>query len=338
MNESENTIPVAFLPAAIDACALFRQFLPHLNIANTRFLYRPGTLNVSEFSDCKVAVVQRQVSVHNLAAMQHIKQQGIKIVYDLDDNVWNLPSANPGKRLFDQYKDGFGMCAKEADVITVSTQGLQTAARSAFNFKKEIVVCPNGMDFNFFHKKPIKKEDNLTIIGWAGSNTHREDLIEALSIMPQVLEGNPESRIEFVGAPPDNFRHKQMRFRTWVPVGEFANRMASWAWDISIAPLAENRFNRSKSCIKMLEAASLQIPCLVSDVQPYNEFCSLGGEDLKWLLCSTAHQWKTKLRVLLNEPERRSFLGQRTYEVAKLFYDMKKLSNNWRRVFEQVLQ
>ena len=317
---------------------MYRQFLPHMNMENSRFLFRPGTLNLQEFEDCKVAVVQRQVSVHNLAAMRHIKAAGIKIVYDLDDNLWSLPAANPAKKVFDQHKEGFAMCAVEADVITVSTQGLQTAARTAFGFKKEIVVCPNGMDFNFFHQKPIQKDDGLTVIGWAGSNTHREDMIEALSILPEVLDSNPQSRIEFVGAPPDNFSHEQMRFRVWVPVGEFANRMASWAWDISIAPLAENRFNRSKSCIKLLEAAALKIPCLVSDVQPYNEFCSLGGQDLKWLLCSTAQQWKTKLQILLHEPERRQFLGQRTHEVARLFYDMKKLKHNWQRVFEQVVQ
>lgn len=353
---------VAFMPAAVDACALYRMMIPHLNTPGSTYLFRYGPLDTRQFQHCKVAVVQRQVSEQNRVAMQKIKETGLKIVYDLDDNIWNLPSFNPGKKLFTEHQDGFLKCAEEADILTVSTKGLSTAARTGFKlFNKEILIIPNAIDFRLFAEKKLLKNDDTVLIGWGGSNTHSEDVIEAFSIVEEVLNENEKSHLELVGATSEVShweeritgsgikqqrkittaapiaRHPKTHFRKWVPVGEYPNRFAGWGWDIALAPLFDNRFNKSKSNIKMLEAAAIKIPCLVSDVQPYNEFCSLGGDDLKWLLCRRASDWKTKLTVLINEPERREFLGNKMYEIADKYFNANVIKNNWLHCFNKVL-
>lgn len=359
----ENNIPVAFLPAAIDACALYRQFIPHLHLPGSRFLLRFGALNVQELDGCKVCVVQRSVSEHNRIAIQRMKAIGMKIVYDLDDDIWNLPPWNPGKETFDSLQEGFKMCAAEADLLTVSTRGLKSAAEKGFKFNKEVLIVPNSICFNLFSKKNLTKDDTV-VIGWQGSNTHSEDCREVFDMLPDILDKNPQARMNVCGAPlvdlVEEFEpgiingkiayrkvtmqvsnklglHKHVLHRNWVPVGEYPNRFASWGWDIALAPLANHKFNWSKSNIKMLEAAAIRIPCLASDIQPYNEFASLGGSDLKWLLCSFASQWKDKLRVLINEPERREYLGQKMYEVAKTFYDASVIKNTWQYAFQKAL-
>jgi len=334
-----NEIPAVFLPAGIDACALYRMYIPHLNMERSMFLLRRGSIDIREIQHCKVALVQRQVSEHNRAAMIRIKQAGLKIIYDLDDNVWNLPSANPGKQAFDALRDGFEMCAREADMLTVSTRGLATAARTGFKLNKEIFIVPNAIDFKLFHRKNLLRDDGKIIVGWGGSNTHSEDLKDAVEVLPEIMDEYPHVSVEFVGAPADNktMNHQQCRFRRWVPVAEYANRFASWGWDIEIAPLSDHRFNKSKSNIKMLEAASMRIPCLVSAIQPYEEFCALGGDDLNWLLCSNRKQWKEKLRTLINEPEYRQRLGDKMYQVASMYYNMEKVRELWGYAFKKVL-
>ncbi len=345
-----NNIPVVFLPAGVDACALYRHYLPHLNIEKSMFLLRRGAIDIREVQHCKVAIVQRQVSEHNRAAILRLKEAGLKIIYDLDDNIWNLPSANPGKRQFDQMREGFEMCAREAHMLTVSTRGLATAAKTGFKLDKEIFIVPNAMDFRLFKRKNLHRDDGNVVIGWGGSNTHSADLKDALDVLPEVMDENPHVLAEFVGAPPTDgkdingnpiahriMQHKQTRFRFWVPVAEYANRFASWGWDIAMAPLTDHRFNKSKSNIKMLEAAAMRIPCLVSDVQPYEEFCALGGDTLKWLLCSTHKHWKDKLKVLINEPELRDEIGNKMYEVASAFYNMEKVAGIWSWAFQKVL-
>src|ERR1039458_7973243 len=81
-------IQAAFLPAALDACCLYRMYIPHLQLLNSRFLYRLGPLDLKELDGCNVSIVQRQVSEHNLNAIRRMKQIGLKVVYDLDDNIW----------------------------------------------------------------------------------------------------------------------------------------------------------------------------------------------------------------------------------------------------------
>lgn len=356
-------IPVAYLPAAVDACALYRQFIPHLNLPNSRFLIRLGALNTRELDGCKVCIVQRQVSEHNLSCIKRMKDIGMKVIYDLDDDIWNLPSWNPGKATFEAMQSGFQMCAAESDMITVSTQGLKSAASKGFKLNKEIMIVPNSIDFTLFHKKNLTRDDNI-VVGWQGSNTHSEDCKDAFEAIADVLDQYTNLQIDICGArameyidkwenamidgklcrrkvkleiPSRLGMHPRSRFRRWVPVGEYANRLSSWGWDIALAPLADHKFNKSKSNIKMLEAAAMKIPCLASNIQPYNEFASLGGDDLKWLLCDFTSQWKTKLITLINEPERREAIGQKMYDVAKKFYDAAVIKDTWNYAFKKAL-
>jgi glycosyltransferase involved in cell wall biosynthesis len=338
INPNTEVVPTVFFPAGQDACAFYRMFIPYINMEYSEFIIRYGHLDVREIAGFKVAVVQRLMSELNLLTVQRIKQFGLKLVYDLDDDIWNLPGYNPAKRQYDSFQDNFWKCAREADVLTVSTRGLLTAARTSFKLDKEILIVPNAIDFKLFRRKPLNKDD-LIIIGWGGSNTHSEDLKNALDVFPELLKENPNLRIEFAGSVPPHevSKHPQARHRLWVAIGEYANRYASWGWDIAIAPLEDNRFNRSKSNIKMLEAAALKIPCLVSDVAPYNEFCSLGGEELRWLLCSKASDWKTKIKELVNDPALRDYYGELMCTTAYKYYNAEKIVENWKYVMRRAM-
>lgn len=333
------TPTAAFLPANMDGCALYRQFIPHLNISGSRFIFELGPVPYSRFAEADVVVVQRQVTQQNLKAIQQMKASGLKIIYDTDDNLWSLQASNPHKELFDEYQDGFGMCAMECHAITVSTRGLQSAVKGQLpRFKGEILVCPNAMDFNLFQPASVKKDPNKIVIGWAGSNTHAADVKDAWKVLPDVMKEHDNVYMEFIGEvpPPSLLGHPRVRIRRFVPVGEFMSRLSSWGWDITLAPLDDNRFNRSKSNIKMLEAGALGIPILISSVQPYEEFCALG--DLNWLKCDTAIQWKNKLSALINDADMRKMYGERIKRVSQQWFDIKKLKDNWIHAFQTVMQ
>jgi glycosyltransferase involved in cell wall biosynthesis len=433
MASTNNPIPVVFSPAAEDACAFYRMWIPHLNLPLSEYYFTgwesngtPKQMDLQRIIGRRVVIVQRQASIHNLRAMQHMKAAGLRIIYDLDDNLWDLPHGNPAKKTFQAYKEQFSMCASAADLVTVSTQGLKTAASISLTNRKEILVVPNAIDFNLFKKKNVKRDDDLVVIGWGGSNTHTDDVRDVFKLLPEVLAVCPKAVMEVAGASPkkeakqavkilkilereetsgeegkekksmkpyallvediktgiqeevpwkefksrsvyedtvtgkrknkilgmkpgmiltrdvlvdSELAHQpQFRFKNWVPIREYPNRLASWAWDIAIAPLEEVRFNKSKSNIKMLEAAALKTPCLVSNVQPYIEFCALGGNDLNWLLCHSLTEWKEKLITLINEPERRERIGEKMYEVTKKYFDIEVVRNHWNYAFQRILQ
>lgn len=310
-------------------------FIPHLYLEDSKFLFCETQLPLQWLTETDVVVVQRQATPANYKALQVLHRHGKKIVYDLDDNVWCLPSSNPAQKFFKMMEEGFEICSTEADVVTVSTQGLKSAVLTALpRLKAEILVTPNAMDFELF--KPLAdldRNDGKVIVGWAGSNTHAGDLVEAWEVIPGLIEKNKNMHFEVVGGhyPPQELNgHPRVIQRPWYKVGEFANRFSSWSWDISLAPLDDNRFNRSKSNIKALESAALKIPCLMSNVAPYHEFASLGGDDMKWLLCHSKNQWKMKLERLVNEPQWRMHLGEVMYQTARKYFDINNLKENWR--------
>jgi len=421
---TNNSIPVVYSPAGQDACAYYRMWIPHLSIPHSDYYFTgwkpdgtPNDLDLNKMIGKQVVIVQRQSSIFNLKAIRLMKQVGLKVIYDLDDNLWNLPHGNPAKKAFEANQQGFVICARECDLLTVSTRGLKTAASVSLP-NKEILIIPNAMDFKLFEDKQIERDDGFVVIGWGGSNTHTDDVKDVFDLMSGILDQCPNAVMEIVGSPPkkeitqeyevleilereetvkdekkmvpyglsivdiktgkqeeipwhsfgtpQTIRrgkmrligrplkgsvmsrqvlidsalafHQRYRYKMWVPIREYHNRLASWAWDMSIAPLEDYRFNQSKSNIKMLEAAALKIPCLVSSVLPYQEFCALGGKDLEWLLCHNLKEWKSKLIELINEPEKRKFLGEKMYETSKKYYDIEVIKAHWNYAFQQVVQ
>lgn len=329
---------VAFLPAWIDGCGLYRMFLPHLHVPNSRFIFHPKATPFQEFVDASVAVVQRQCTEGNYKALVRMKETGLKVVYDLDDDLWNIPGTNPAKRILMPMREGFAVCASLCDAVTVSTGPLATAVKTEMpNLKAPVYVIPNAIDLCLFKEPDLPKTTDRVVIGWGGSNTHFGDIAEVWKTLPWVYQQCPNAWFEFVGMNPPTalMNVPRVSIRPWVDIGKYASRFSSWSWDIVLAPLDDNRFNRSKSNIKMLEAAAVNAPCLASRVRPYEDFCA-HDKELDYLLCTFPSQWKTKLRELVNEPERRTFLAERMRKVLLDHYQIQDVSKKWMEVFESV--
>lgn len=305
-------------------------YIPHINFPGSRFIWKPGVVPLENFGEAEVVWVQRQISEGNYQAIVTMKTAGFKVVYDTDDDLWNLPAANPHAKLFRENQSGFTRCASLCDVITVSTRGLRSAVKSALpSFKGEILICPNAMDFNLFNPPSVERDPERFVIGWAGSNTHREDVKEVWEVLPGILEEFDHVHMEFIGMlPPAKIaNHPHVKARKFYPVGEYLARFSTWAWDLTFAPLADVRFNRSKSAIKALEAAALGIPCLMSNVQTYDEVCQLGH--IQWLLCSNSKEWKEKLRALISDHVLYGEYAEKLHATAMQWYNAATLNSNW---------
>ena len=348
MNLSEREGPVAWLPAGMDACALYRMFLPHMSISPSMYYFpENGITDVNNFSYCRVAVVQRLCSKANFAALDLMRRGNIKIVYDLDDNVWSLPAYNPGVKLFKMMRAGFRHCAAMSDVITVSTEPLRVAVLEALLGHKDtkcppIEVIPNAMDFNLF--RPVSErckrpKDGRIVMGYAGNNTHIGDVQNAFDALPELLAAFPNLYLEFVGIPPPKeiASSERVRVLDYVPVSEYPARLASWQWDLSIAPLDRNRFNVSKSSIKMMEAGAMHIPCVASAVAPYQDFCRGNSLLTDTVLCKTRVDWVRKTSALIADEKLRQDVGEQMYLAAKK-YDINVVAKKWQSVFSSITQ
>jgi glycosyltransferase involved in cell wall biosynthesis len=328
-----------FLPGSVDGCALWRFFMPHLKLPGSKFVFNPGfVLPADQVQQVDVAVVQRLGTENNIVAIRWMKSVGKKVVYDLDDNLWNLPHYNPAAHApnFAAIKRLFTACIQECDYVVASTNALQAAIKNNVRIKKPVRVINNAVDFDLFCPLP-RLDTGMVTVGWGGSMTHDKDISDVYALIPELLEKNPRMRFESVGAEMDKnlAEHPRVRPRMAVPIAEYPSRLASWRWDVFLAPLVDNAFNRSKSNIKMLEAAALMKPILVSPVAPYSDFCKL-DRDLEYLLCHTIKQWREKITHLVNDAEARHFYGMKLYAVARKHFDVVDMAKKWNDIFNEI--
>jgi len=337
---------ISFTPAGMDACALWRMFIPHLNMPTSRFFFTMGQVPFDQISASDVGCVQRMMIEGNIKYMELARSHGVHMIYDLDDNVWHMPAYNPAKDAFYANQEGLRNCVEWADVVTVSTPFLQKHAKRELGdlrnvaTKKPIpvIVIENYADLRLFKESNITRDRDMVRIGWGGSNTHAGDVAPVWNMLPELVEMFPQVEMEFVGMPPPArlYGHPRVRMRQWCHVSEFWNRLATWDWDIFIAPLENNKFNKAKSAIKMIEAGSMGRPCLATHIDNYAAFGDKVPE-LKWLLCGAEFQWVTKLKELIENASLRKELGEAMRYNVQKNYNIQNEIWRWDEAAEMAL-
>jgi glycosyltransferase involved in cell wall biosynthesis len=337
----ENSI--VFLPAYLDACAMWRMFMPHLNLPGSGFVIFSGRPDYRAVTEKEVAVMQRCCTREQFDIMVMLRQLKMKLIYELDDNVWELPEINPAYQILTAHKEGFLSCIRQADVISVSTRNLAKAVRRHIRplINQQtgkgipIVVTENRMDTRMFC--PAEEHEEL-VVGWAGSTSHMGDLLLLTEAIQNISAETPKlATFEFRGLvpPKDLALLPTVRHKPWLPLPEYGIRMPRWGWSIALAPVTVCEFNEAKSNIKMIEAGWCRIPCLASHTDQYDRFCSHDPE-LRWLLCAGWSVWERKIRELINDKDRRKDLGRRMREVVMQYYTFDTPHEGWEELLETV--
>lgn len=273
----------------------------------------------------------------DLAAMFYWRDKlGKKVILDCDDNYLDVAESHP---LHDKLKATkrdrafISTGLSFADVVTVSTeplkQRLQEHFKTVYGMEKEIVVIPNFNDIHDWNFKR-KKQKGKIVIGYAGSNSHQDDLAMVMPHIHEVMKKHKNVYLEVVGSVDkeglkifESF-DKEVMSRcdlwpgTWT-FKEYPAFLASRGWDIAIAPLVDSKFTRCKSHIKFLEMSSLKIPIVASRVYPY--FMELKGREVvkheeNGFLCKPKEWVKALEQLILNENLRKK-LGENAYNFVR---------------------
>lgn len=228
----------------------------------------------------------------------------IPVVLDVDDAFHLMDETHPEFDLYRCQIDALRTVRARAAEIWVSTEPL---AESITDAAGPVVVVPNSIDPRLWclHRPltdPPERDGDLGLeILYAGTVTHGPDFE---SIMPALedLATRVDFRLTVVGVAPHLADRPWIRRMTPGDAGQYP-RYATWIrdrsalFDVGIAPLVDNAFNRLKSDVKMLEYLAIDLVPLASDVGPYTRSRSLvtGG------LCSTSGEWVDRLTELATE-------------------------------------
>jgi glycosyltransferase involved in cell wall biosynthesis len=299
----------------------------------------------------------------NTAALSAIfgfkERYNTKVVWDFDDDLF---AVKPGQPAYDNYHPGnknravvaaaISMC----DALTVSTEplkkSLQKLLKEVYNITdKPIFICPNFINPEEWNNVKYYPS-NQPIIGYYGSTTHNEDLEMVMPSLIKVLQKYPLVSLEIMGAcnqkdiiqllSPWAGLEVLDRIRTaggskgWTGFPELLLRQN---WDISIAPLTDDPFNRAKSHIKWMESSMKGIPVVASNVHPYVEPL-LGTPVIKngvTGLISKPNEWVKKLSELIESPATRVAMGKFAKKAVLKDWSADAQIKNWTKALDSII-
>lgn len=358
-------LKILYMISGYDGCGYYRVQMPAKYLNKNPNIHAKITSEYSkehmEWPD--LIVLQKQSNPKALPYVDHARSLGKKIITEVDDDYFNIPSWNPaakyyhgkGQELIDYYK--------RSDAVTVTTPHL---ANLLSTHNPETKVLPNYIDFNhidrledmseeelFLHTKfmdknhkPISKEDAMSklnsklVIGWGGSPTHLRDLEQATDALIRICLENKDVMVVMMACATDRILNEipqeQLILVKPVPIFLYYRILKAVKIDVGICPIEDNTFNRSKSNLKFLEFSTFGMPCVVSNVENYAKTV----EDRKTGLVvdNNTDSWYEALFEMVSNDDLRSSLKKSSYEFVRDNYDMKDNFHKWEDLYTQIME
>lgn len=146
-----------------------------------------------------------------------------------------------------------------------------------------------------------RSDNSLRMVYASGTYSHKEDFMLAASSIKEVLADFPSAKLSLLGAtqvPPDLLGMANVSSYPLLPYKTMLSFVGQH--NLMLVPLADNLFNHAKSSVKFVEAASVGVPVLASDVSEYAAAISEGANGF---LASNVDEWKQKLKYLAQNPD-----------------------------------
>jgi hypothetical protein len=240
--------------------------------------------------------LQRQATTMQKEFVKLLKYLGkdikAKVIYEVDDIVFHedIPAFNRCKSAFTdpEIRQSIEEIMNMCDEFCVVSEYMKNYYKSKINNKK-ITVIPNyapRMWFDrFYNEETIlknyevnKKRPKILITGSGthydiGNQNNQQD--DYSHVLKAIMKSRKDFQFIWKGGFPLLLKpfidNGEMLFTNWTPLLDFAQGM----WDVgaqaTVAALADNHFNRSKSFIKLTEAAHLGLPFVGQDMEPYKD-------------------------------------------------------------------
>ncbi|MDX3835572.1 glycosyltransferase family protein [Streptomyces europaeiscabiei] len=270
--------------------------------------------------DADVVVLQRVTHAYMAQAVGVLRAKGVTVVVDVDDDLSSIHPSNPAWAV---HRPGAGqhswhnvaLACRNASLVTVSTPALlDVYARHGRGH-----VLPNYLP-DYYYGLPRVDSDT---IGWPGSyHSHPNDpesLGGAVARLVDegaefVMRGDPTGAGRAFGLAADPAGGP-------VPIDEWPAAVAGLG--IGIAPLADTKFNRSKSWLKPLEMSAVGVPWVASPRVEYERLHKLGAG----VLADRPRAWHRELKRLRESPQMRAELSESGRAVAE---GLRLRDNAWR--------
>jgi glycosyltransferase involved in cell wall biosynthesis len=322
-----------------DGPGYHRILLPLLNMEGDVLITNSKEKIESFLKDgCDIFMFNRHPRIFELEqVLQWKKEYGFKIVVDIDD-YWLL---DPHHIAYPDWIH-FGITEKILASIEIADQVFCTHDRlkvAIQSINHNVEILPNAIPKRgqFAIDNPPGKRVRIF---WSGSITHLRDIEILRNPFKRLYSSAINEKVMVVmgGYVPDQPHWDEMAsaFTCGMQLkGVVLNGLPPDKYyslyqyaDIAVIPLKDSLFNSYKSNLKVLEAANIGVPCIVSKVNPYL--------DLPVNYVERQPDWFAHIRDLVNDPAERFRRGQQLKKFCDQHFNFEKINEQRLKVFGQI--
>lgn len=295
--------------------------------------------------NCDIVFLSR-LFIYDWSVMEQLrKKYGFKIIVDFDDH-YTLSPHQLRYKLWQEHNVAARMidACKGADMVFVTNEQLYNVYKQ---FNKNVQIVPNAVPFNeqnvsknctivpetdkFVSKR--EPSDKIRFIYAAGAS-HYHDLKLLKGLFDRLRSDSQfkdKATFTFCGYDDTDVTKKMESIckingsyvrRDILPLDRYMEHYNYG--DVSIAPLVDNFYNRCKSNLKFIEAASMKMPFICSEISTYAPV----------LGCKNTGDWYKAFRFFINNPDYIAYYGNENYEHAKGRYNLRKVNELRVQAFE----
>lgn len=296
----------------------------------------PETLAQLEnaFKTCDVTLFGYFRNIRALALLQAAKEKygGKQIGMEIDDYIQTLPGYNVAHANYAPGSDQEWIVIKQmelSDFFVFSTKELERLYAPYIKGRPAYVI-PNGVDRSLWPSTNVygtRKNEKLRF-GFTGSPNHVGDIRLIKGPILDALKRWGDVEFYFSACCPEFLKgiYGITLDERWTTVDKFPEMIREFNFDVAIAPLCDNNFNRGKSNLRYLEMSMLGTPVIASDGPSY------GGDIVDGktgLLCRTEQDWMAAFERL-RDPEARAQMGSRARKYVIGKYDVDDIAKAYK--------
>jgi glycosyltransferase involved in cell wall biosynthesis len=313
------------------ACFFYRLSAPLSYVAKnnpTWDITITGVLDTRKLADYNIAIMQRQYRSDVFYPLLAMKKNGTKIIYEIDDDLFNVPKWNPAYETLGKkaVQDNIKYFLSNVHAIFTTTEHLKSVYSQ---YCANIFVLPNSIDYEVLHKTPANSAKK--VVTWQGSQTHDRDMSLIVPALKEVVK-RKDAFLKLwqidVGIP-------EAYQVPYVPFAAFYQMFSQLDGYVGLAPLTTVFFNKSKSNLKWLEYTAHGMATIASRVGPYADSIE---HEKTGLLIEDNHDWLDAINYLLDNPEKHAELVKNAAAVVKEKYDISKNYVVWEDALKAVLK
>jgi len=248
------------------------------------------------------------------------------VIYDFDDAIW-LPNYSKQHEKFHRIKAYWKIkhIIRWADTVVTGNSFL---ANYAGSYNQNVTVIPTTIDLHFHVKPTDICENNPLVIGWTGTHTTIDYLLEIADSLKTLAEKHAFVFRVISNAPPE-FDLPNVDFIWWNKNSEISDLSR---FDIGVMPLTDDEWSKGKCGFKALQYMALGIPTVASDIGANADIISDG---LNGFLVRKPEDWVRLLSELLTHPERRLQVGQAAIHTVKKDFSVEANQAKYLKLFEK---